>query len=92
MVSTVKNVPSAIVDDMEKHVCRSLSSVQFICLLFPVCWPGYFRQYSDSLWPGRSGHRIQVVARFSVPVQAGPVAHPSFYTMGSGCTLNNCAI
>jgi hypothetical protein len=28
--------------------------------------------------------RIPVEARFSVPVQAGPGAHPASYTMGTG--------
>ena len=34
-------------------------------------------RYSDSLWAGRSGDRIPVVARFTAPVQTGPGAHPA---------------
>ena len=36
---------------------------------------------------GRSGDRIPVGARFSAPVQTGPGAHPSSYTMGTGSLL-----
>ena len=32
-------------------------------------WPGWLRRHSDSLQTGRSGDRIPVGARFSVPVQ-----------------------
>jgi len=35
------------------------------------------------LWAGLSGDRIPVEARFSVPVQTGPGAHPASYTMGT---------
>ena len=34
---------------------------------------------------GRSGDRIPVGARFSVPIETGSEAHPAHYTMGSGC-------
>jgi len=60
-----------------------MSSAQFVCLQFPMCWPGYFRRYSDSLWAARSGDRIPVEARLSVPVQAGPGAHTTYYRMGT---------
>jgi len=33
---------------------------------------------------GRSGDRIPVGARFSAPVQIGPVSHLAYYTMGNG--------
>jgi hypothetical protein len=41
-------------------------------------------QYNDSLRDGRSGYRIPVGARFFALVQAGPGAHLSSYTMGTG--------
>jgi hypothetical protein len=40
--------------------------------------------YSDWLRAGQSGARILVGARFSVPIQTGPGAHPASYTMGTG--------
>jgi hypothetical protein len=38
----------------------------------------------DSLRARRSGDRIPVEARFSAPVQTGPVAHPAAYTICTG--------
>ena len=32
---------------------------------------------------GRSRDRIPVVARFSIPVQTGPIAHPASHAMGN---------
>ena len=46
--------------------------------------PGKRRRYSDYLGAGRSGHRIRVEARFSVPIQTKYIAHPAPYTMGIG--------
>jgi len=46
--------------------------------------PGVLSRYSDSPWPGRSGDRIPVEARFSAPVQTRPGAHHAFYTMWTG--------
>lgn len=42
------------------------------------------RRYSDSLRTGRSGDRNPVWARFSIPAQTGPEAHPTYCTMGRG--------
>ena len=46
--------------------------------------PGYRSWYSDLLRDGRSGDRILVGTRFSVPVQTCLGAHSASYTMGSG--------
>jgi len=43
-----------------------------------------YSKYSDSLQAGWSGDRIPVGARFSVPIQTSPGAHPASYAMGTG--------
>jgi len=48
------------------------------------CGPGELNQFTDSLWAGRSGDRIPVGARFSAPVQTGPVVHPALHVRGNG--------
>jgi hypothetical protein len=53
------------------------------CVYF-ICGPGWFSRYSDSLQAGRSGVRNPLAVRFSAPVQTGPGAHPTSYTMGTG--------
>ena len=57
----------------------SLYTVPYI-----VSGPGYVSRFSGSLRAGQSGDRIPVKARFSAPVQTGPGAHLSFYTMRTG--------
>jgi hypothetical protein len=39
---------------------------------------------ATELRAGGYGDRIPVGARFSAPVQTGPGAYPTFYTMGTG--------
>jgi len=47
-----------------------------------VWGPGERSECSHSLWAGRSGGRILVVARFLAPIQTVPMAHPSSCIMG----------
>ena len=46
---------------------------------------------SDSLRAKRSEDRIPVGASFSAPFHTGSVAHPAFYTMGTGFLLGSKA-
>ena len=55
-----------------------------LCDMHSVTGPEQRSRYSDSLRAGGSEDRIPVGARFSVPVQTGPVAHPASCTMGTG--------
>jgi len=43
--------------------------------------PRYLSRCNDSLQDGRSGHRIPVGKRISVPVQESPETHPTSNTM-----------
>jgi len=61
-----------------------LSQVPATLLPRELCVPGYLSQNSDLLRVRRSGDRNPVEARFSKPVQTGPVAHPDYYTMCTG--------
>jgi len=45
--------------------------------------PGELSWCSDSLLAGRFEDRIPASARFSEPVQTGPVVHPASYTIGT---------
>ena len=53
-------------------------------IIIIIIGPGLRSRYSDSLQAGRSGDRIPVGARFSVPVLTGPWAHTSSYIMDTG--------
>jgi hypothetical protein len=44
----------------------------------------YCFRYIKLIRAGRSGDRIPVEVKFSVPVQTGPEAHPASCTMGTG--------
>jgi hypothetical protein len=55
------------------HQCSILISIYM--LLLPE---------GDSLRAGRSGDRISVRTKFSIPVQTGPGTHPAAYTIGTG--------
>ena len=46
--------------------------------------PGQLSRYNDSLRAGRSGYRIPVEAKSSMPLQTGPKAHLVPCTTGSG--------
>ena len=39
-------------------------------------WPGWISRYSDSLRTRRSGDQVPAGARYSIPLQTGPGAHP----------------
>jgi hypothetical protein len=49
-----------------------------------TCGRGSSVDIATTLWAGRSGDRILVVARSSTPVQTVPEAHPASCTMGTG--------
>ena len=54
-------------------------------------WPGYHSRYSDVLPARRSGVRTPVGARFSVPFQTVPEAHPASCKIGNGLFLRHKA-
>jgi hypothetical protein len=49
-----------------------------------MCGQRQCSRYTDSIRAGRSGGRIPVQARFSVPVQTGPGDYPVSCTMDTG--------
>jgi hypothetical protein len=52
-----------------------------------VKWARWRSRYSNWLRAGWSGDPFPVGARFSAPVQIGPVVHPASCTMGTGSFL-----
>jgi len=56
--------------------------------IFPTtAWAGgsvECSKYTDSLRAGGFVDRMPVDAIFYAPLQAGPVAHPAFYIIGTG--------
>ena len=67
--------------------------VQLLKILRTSCvGPGELSRYSDSLRTRRSGIEYRWKARFTSPVQTGPVAHPASYTMGTGVFPGDKAI
>jgi hypothetical protein len=56
-----------------------------IMIYIPVnSWASIAQSDSNLLEAGKSRDRILVEARFSTPVQTGPVGHPASHTMGTG--------
>jgi hypothetical protein len=51
--------------------------VVFMVVTVALGGPEKLSRYTDSLRAGRSGDRIPVGARFSVPFQTGPGAYPA---------------
>ena len=76
------NRTSNTAHDINVCVLRD-GSTTFVVSVFSL-EPGYLSRYKDSLRAGRSGDRILVGARYSAPLQTGPMAHPASYTMGTG--------
>ena len=66
-----------------KNTARvSKSLVHIFPLLYLLVGRDSISRYRDSLCAGPSRDRNPVGARFSAPVQTGPGAHPTCYTMG----------
>jgi hypothetical protein len=74
---TVQNGRDLLPDDKSKNTEIILNTYSFM-------WAGQLSRYNDGLRAGRTGDRIPVGARFLAPVQTGPGAHPTPFTMGSG--------
>jgi hypothetical protein len=51
----------------------------FFVISISLLFVFYYRVTRDSLRDRRSGNQIPVEARFSTPIQTGPVAHPASY-------------
>ena len=65
------------------YICSKPFSMPYI----RYTGPRQLSQYSNQPRAGWSRDRIPVWARFSAPVQTGPVAHPASYTMGTASFL-----
>ena len=67
-----------------QHRYRSTFSKKKTYYSYP-CWLGSVVGIATGYGAGRSGDRIPVGTKFSAPVQIGRGAHPSSYTIGTGC-------
>jgi hypothetical protein len=65
-------------------VVVGLADTQYVHSIGVMCGPGSAIGIATELRAGRSGDRIPMGARFSVPVQTGPGAQPASCTMGTG--------
>ena len=83
--SYVTPILSVLLDQWKScltDITYSVLSPNLSTYLGSQTWAGQRSRYSYQLQAGRSGDRIPVEARFSVPVQTGPGAHPSLLYNG----------
>jgi len=72
----------------QKRFILYIANITLYCISKELCRATHryittFTKHPDSLRAGRCGDRIPVWARFSAPVQTGPVAHLAYSTMGT---------